>query len=695
MIRSIFGTLLISLALCCAQSGFAQPSQPDPKKFRYERTIIPGAAGSNRLRIDAVLLAGGSSSWQFLRQTTGSDREPMVIATGGLQDLRIYDSANREVPYLFIAPPVPEPQWLDGRLAPLAVTKRTSGFQIDLGRSFLTDRLRLDGIPAPFVKRCILEASQDGERWTGLRADATVYDLPAEKLRLLEIEFSEGEFRYLKATWDDSASTRLPLPRAVSVRRVSAGSLPPRLEVPLQIERRESEPGMSRYRIRLPAPRLPITEIKLSIAGGNVLRQARITEGRLSGDEIVPALLGSAVLRREVRGDIAAAQMSVPVTPPQEAQLDLVIEDGDNPPLDFTGVSAVFAYLPWIYFESEDGRALTARYGYAAINKPRYDLEAARATAEKAQTADARWEMEQSVKTEAESHEEKGFPESGSVVDLGGFRYTRSIISHKPGLSALPLDAAVLAHSRIVDLRIAGPDGRQIPYLIEKVDEPLSLDLPAPEKTEAPRSIQFRATRGTESRSFYRLNLPFADLPLARLVLTTSDRIFRRLINILNQRASYNNRSEESWRRVQAAFWEHADPETAAQPLTLKNLTLETTEVLIVVEEGDNSPLPITSVRLLLPAYRLRFFRGRETDLKLYYGKDDLPAPRYDLAILAPRLVGAAAEEIRLGPEVELTPLPARQISSKIFWGILIAAVLALLLLIMRLVRKSGSAQAD
>jgi hypothetical protein len=47
--------------------------------------------------------------------------------------------------------------------------------------------------------------------------------------------------------------------------------------------------------------------------------------------------------------------------------------------------------------------------------------------------------------------------------------------------SALSLDA-VLAHSRIVDLRIAGPNGQQIPYLFEKMDEPLSLNLTALEK---------------------------------------------------------------------------------------------------------------------------------------------------------------------------------------------------------------------
>lgn len=690
MRRSKHRILLFSMVLFFqAQLGPGQTTQPKPNRFRYERKIIPGARGPNRLLIDAALLAGGSSTWQFSQRTTGSEREPMILATGGLRDLRLYDLSNREVPYLLISPPTPEPKWLEGSLAPLALTKKTSGFQVDLGRSLLIDRVRLGGIPAPFVKRCILEGSDDGSRWTRLRNDATVFDLPSQKLTLLEIEFPQSEYRYLKATWDDSASARIPLPGTVSVRLVSAGSLPPRLEVPLQIERRGSEPGVSRYRVRLPASRLPVTEIKLSTTGGNVLRQARITEGRLLGDEIVPTVLGIATLRREVRGEIAADEMSVLIAPPQEAQVDLVIEDGDNPPLEITQVSALFAYLPWIYFESTEEQSLTARYGYAGLNAPRYDLEAARTTAEKAQAAEAHWEAERPVKPEAESPAESGIPEAGSAIDLGSFRYARTIVAHKPGLSALPLDAAVLAHSRIADLRIAGTDRKQIPYLVERMDEPLALDLPALEKTQAPRSSQFDAGRGTAARSYYRLRLPFRDLPPARLVFTTSGRVFRRNLRILIERNPFNERQEPWTESIASATWTHGDPETAAQALTLTIPSLKTTEALVIVEEGDNSPLPITSVKLLLPAHRLRFFRGSESELKLYYGRNNLEAPRYDLAMLAPRLVGAAAGEIRLGPEVEVAPIKAQPISLKLFWGILIAAVLVLLVLIARLVKKA------
>ena len=56
----------------------------------------------------------------------------------------------------------------------------------------------------------------------------------------------------------------------------------------------------------------------------------------------------------------------------------------------------------------------------------------------------------------------------------------------------------------MADLRISGTDGKQIPYLIEKADEPLSLDLPPLEKIQAPQSRAFGAGRGTDTRSYYR-----------------------------------------------------------------------------------------------------------------------------------------------------------------------------------------------
>jgi len=85
-----------------------------------------------------------------------------------------------------------------------------------------------------------------------------------------------------------------------------------------------------------------------------------------------------------------------------------------------------------------------------------------------------------------------------------------------------------------------------------------------------------------------------------------------------------------------------------------------------------------------LPFSALRFFASSAGALTLCYG-GDLGAPRYDLALLAPRLVGAAAHEAALGPEAANASAGKGLNAGRIFWGVLVVAVLSLLALLARL----------
>ena len=120
--------------------------------------------------------------------------------------------------------------------------------------------------------------------------------------------------------------------------------------------------------------------------------------------------------------------------------------------------------------------------------------------------------------------------------------------------------------------------------------------------------------------------------------------------------------------------------------------SVEAKDVLVIVEEGDNSPLPITGARLLLPAYRMRLFREGGASLRLAYGRTDLAPPSYDLALLAPRVFGVTAADVVPAPEHEgVAGGSASLVSPRLFWAILAAAVIVLLLLIARLVRKPAA----
>ena len=240
----------------------------------------------------------------------------------------------------------------------------------------MVDRIRIEGLPTPFLKRVRLEAGGDRARWTLLDEQATLFDLPDEGLRLLELDFRPGEYRYLRLVWSDRSSGRLPLPRRVGARLLQGSPPPPPLEIQLNFEKRASEPGSSRYRVFLPAAGLPITGLELEVETSYVLRRARVTEARLFGSEIRPVDLGQTMLRRVVHEDLVASQMEIPISMPMEAEVEIEIEDGDNPPLELKAITVRFAPQPWIYFESPDGEPITARYGAAGLRAPSYDLVA-------------------------------------------------------------------------------------------------------------------------------------------------------------------------------------------------------------------------------------------------------------------------------------------------------------------------------
>ena len=335
---------------------------PPETPFRYERPVLTGGVGPRRLAIDVPLLVGGGPF------------RGRVIPGAGLTDLRFFDPNGQELQYLLVSNPPEQPVWRSApTLAVAAVetpTLKTSGFEIDLGQSIVVDRIRVDGITSPFLKRVRLEGSGDRARWTLLVDEGTLFDLPAERLVQTELAFRPGAYRYVRVTWDDTRSGRLPKPDLAFVREVRNVIPPPPLTTALTFERRPSEPGLGQFRVRLPAARLPIVALDVDIAGTRILRAAKVYEPHLTGGQVVPTQLGAGVLRRVVQDDMTASAIRIPIASPEEPLLDLVIDEGNNPPSEIRSITAVFAELPWIYFESTADTVI-ARYGNATLKAPR------------------------------------------------------------------------------------------------------------------------------------------------------------------------------------------------------------------------------------------------------------------------------------------------------------------------------------
>jgi hypothetical protein len=518
-----------------------------------------------------------------------------------------------------------------------------------------------------------------------------LFDLPAERLRQTELWFAPGEYRYLRLSWDDTNSGRVRMPRGAAARRTVRTRIAAPSKIDVAFERGASEPGRTRYRIRLQAVRMPIVALELEVGGGHVFRQAAVTESRFAGTEAAPVQLGTATLSRVVRDGVHASNLRITTAPPSESELQLLIEDAGNPPLDVKRISAELAELPVIFFEHQD-RPLIARYGNPTLEAPSYDLEAMRASIDVTKVNEATWGEPRALVETGAPAAPASAPEPGSVLETGGFAHVREISGAPAGLVTLQLDASALANSRgpagrFADVRVLNGSNRQIPYLLERRGEPLEVPLSIGRVGSKAAELE---TAPGQHRSVYRVSLLHEGLPPATLVLDSPGRVFQRNVQIGFERPP-DRRHRDTWFDVRSTtVWRHADQETPALPLSIRLDGAGPRDVLVVIDEGDNAPLPISGARLLLPSYRLRFYHPRDASLRLAYGRDDLEAPEYDLALLAQQVMGAAAREASAVPEAATDgDSSAPIIPPWTFWTLLGVAVVVLIAMIGRLARSA------
>jgi hypothetical protein len=278
---------------------------------------------------------------------------------------------------------------------------------------------------------------------------------------------------------------------------------------------------------------------------------------------------------------------------------------------------------------------------------------------------------------------------AGAPIDASTFRCGRTVPPGPAGLVALRLDAHVLAFSNaLADVRLVGGDGRQVPYLVERLAAPLVVQLGPLEA--APDALPAGARKVGES--LYRLRLPYPTLPAGRIAVATTVRVFERPARLLRVRAGQGRRAEPAVDTLATTVWRHARPESEPPRLTLDVPGHAGDELVLALDEGDNSPLPLGAPTLYLPAARLRFVRSGDGPLTLVYGRPGLGAPRYDLALLAPRVLGAPAMEMEPGQVDERPSRAAGPGTGRaLFWGALALAVVLLLGLVVRLLRTSAT----
>jgi len=281
-------------------------------------------------------------------------------------------------------------------------------------------------------------------------------------------------------------------------------------------------------------------------------------------------------------------------------------------------------------------------------------------------------------------------PELGAPLDPALFAFQRAIPDGGPGAVALVVDPLMLAHSRgpierFADVRILDDAHRQVPYVIEHRDDPLIVPLTA-ERADPPASSPRLDKRANWSS--YRLTLPCANLPTSEIAIETSARVFQRNVQLAAIRPADRHSRNARLEIISSTTWGHVSTEEPGDVLSLSVTPGDVSELWLSIDEGDNSALPITAVRLLLPSYRLRFYRAARSSLIVVYGRNDLLAPRYDLALVSRDLLNAEATEVNPLDERRTQPARGTFVSPVQFWIFLAVAVAVLLALIVRLARR-------
>ena len=397
-------------------------------------------------------------------------------------------------------------------------------------------------------------------------------------------------------TWDDTSSGRLPQPRSRRAGGPNRGASataddPARLRAP------PSEPGRSRSACGCPAAVCRSSRSISTSAAARPALRPRSSRRVWRAAKRCRSMLGGGMLRRVVQGELAAAALRVRDERRRSRRSSISSSTtADNPPSIVRGVTAVFAELPWIYFESAEG-TLVAALRESGADRAEVRLEAVRPSSADRRGAGG------TVGRAARPHpggrcrrpRRLRCPPLAARSIQARSDIVRTIPPGDTGLIAVSLDAAALAHSTgpartFGDLRVSDAAGRQVPYLVERASEPLSIDLSIERLSQAPPR---RCSRATAVRSVYRLTWPFDRLPSPRLVLTTSARVFsgesRSASSAKPTGTGAIRGSSRSHRRIGNTSIRSRRRRRWSLPLQVTGAR----ELLVIVEEGDNSPLPL------------------------------------------------------------------------------------------------------
>ncbi len=613
--------------------------------------------------------------------------DTLDAARPALEDLRLYDDAGNEVPYLIERPAPAGRTVRNAKSFQVSLDAAETVVTLETGVALPLDAVTLATPAMNFIKAVRVEGSTDARKWQLLAQGQPVFR-QASGASQLRVGFAPATWRWLRLTVDDQRSPPIPFTSA-QVHAAAAEAAPGESQPAAIIDRSET-PGQTRLTLNLGAANLAVASVSLDTDEPLFTRPVTVAAPQVSADSIREQVIGQGVIYRvAIEGQPASANLTVLLerTVPSR-ELVLLIRNEDSPPLNIRSASIERRPVHLVFLARQAGtfHLLTGNKSCAA---PRYDLAAFDARLKSAAVAPARIPALADNPDYRAPEALSGLDVIGAPLDVSAWRFRKPVQLPRGGAQQIELDLDILAHARadFADLRVLR-GGNQVPYIVERtsITRPLTLMVTAKNDAKDPKL------------SRWLIKLPHPGLPLTHLTCLAKTPLFQRQMSLAEERI--DERGEKYRCALADATWTQTPGRKTREFSLPLGVAPQGDELILETQNGDNSPLELDHFTAFYPVSRVLFKAKADGAFFLYYGNSGVVAPSYDLSLVAGELLAADKASDTPGAEEQLRKAPWAETRNRggggvLFWGILAGVVVGLLVVISRLLPKTPPAGGD
>jgi hypothetical protein len=608
--------------------------------------------------------------------------ETLDAARPALEDLRLYDEAGNEVPYLIerFAQVAKAAQAV--KAFQVSLSASTTVITIETGLAQPLDGVTLESPAKDFIKAVQVESSEDGDHWQPLAKGQPIFRQP-DGASHLQIPLPPTSSKWLRLTVDDGRSP--PVPFTGALVHPAMGEPAPGELISATITERDESPGETRLELSLGAANLSVASIQLETTEPLFMRQVSVAFPEVLEDSIREETIGhGTVYRVAVEGQPPSENLSVPLDSlVSSRELFLLIKNGNSPPLPISAVRVERrpVYLAFLARQPGTYHLLT---GNAHCDAPRYDLAALGMNLKDVAVSPVKISPPSDNPDFRAADVLPGLEVTGAALDVSEWKFRKPMkISKAGGAQQIEPDLEVLAHARpdFEDLRVLD-GGNQVPYIIQR--------------TSISRALTPSVTSTKDAKdptlSRWIIKLPQTGLPIARLTCVSRTPLFERSLSLYEELT--DERGDKYRHVLGGATWTQT-PERQSKEFTLTlDGPLQSDTLFLETDNGDNPPIELEKFTAFYPVTRILFKAKPDDQLFLYYGNPRVSSPSYDLSLVAGQMLAAEKNVASLFAEEQLrnSSWYGDQMAGQggvLFWGMLALVVVVLLFIISRLLPKS------